>query len=187
MRAIASVLVISLAVPVTSVSAQAIMALEPGARVRMQAPQFGSHWQVGTIVTVGADTLVMVPGDRRDQYGASVTVRRDAVTRFQISQGRIRRTARGAGIGLLVGAAVGGALGTAASSGGGDNPCRDAALKCGAIGAGILGVGGLVVGTLVGTLVTGDTWSGDVSLSKPLISLMQQQDGRFALSASISF
>ena len=102
---------------------------------------------IGTVLQRDADSLVLrVAGSER-----RVAVAYPQLSGLALSRGMKSRTAKGAGIGFLVGAAVGGILGATASSdggccmgGGGPN------MILAAVGSGVLGIGGLVVGSVIG-------------------------------------
>ncbi len=84
------------------VSAQSPASLSPGSRVRLLASGMSPRPLIGTILR-GDETTVEIQGaEQKDP----VVVRRDAITRLEVSLGR-RSRGRGAGIGALVGFGIG--------------------------------------------------------------------------------
>jgi hypothetical protein len=81
--------------------------VDAGSRVRIAAPAFGKKKQVGTVVSVTRDTLVLRQGAAR----SSLPVATSDITALEISRGTYTRKAKGALWGLLIGAGAGAAIG----------------------------------------------------------------------------
>ena len=80
---------------------------DAGSRVRITAPVFGNKKQVGTVVSVTRDTLVL-------RQGAATSTRSLAtsdITALEVANGTYTRKAKGALWGLLIGAGAGAAIG----------------------------------------------------------------------------
>lgn len=138
--------------------------VDTGSRVRIAAPVFGSKKQVGTVVSLTRDTLVL----RQGASTASRSVATLDITTLEVSRGTHTRKAKGALWGLLIGAGTGAVLGyvfyqepkcQAQEFGchdfftvGPDSKGSNAAFS--AVGGGIAGA---LIGTLVGMRAT-DTW-----------------------------
>lgn len=130
-------------------SLQAQRPLEPGARVRITAPDHRPV-TVGNLVRITGDTAAIV-----DANGTLTTVVLGPSRRLELSLGRRRQVGRGAGTGFLLGAVAGAALGAASWK-----PCEPNAFLClqpenrgqaAVLGGVLLGVPGLVVGALAGS------------------------------------
>ncbi len=79
--------------------------VDAGSRVRIAAPVFGNKKQVGTVVSVTRDTLVL-------RQGAATSTRSLAtsdITALEVANGTYTRKAKGALWGLLIGAGAGAA------------------------------------------------------------------------------
>jgi hypothetical protein len=139
-----------------------IRTVDAGSRVRIAAPVFGSKKQVGTVVSVTRDTLVL----RQGATTANRSVAVSDITAMEVSKGTYSRKAKGALWGLLIGAGTGAALGYISYQE--PEPCQD--FSCfgtifgpgskggsAAWGAAAGGVLGAVVGTLVGMRPT-ESW-----------------------------
>ena len=144
---------------VCSASAQALLgqtgtSVAPGARVRVTLP----HEQPRTAVVVArtSDTLVVRWTDQAETAALPL----GGIARLELSTGRHRSVAKGAGWGALIGAGAGAILGAATYT-----PCdgfdcivtpnsRGEATAYGAAGGGALG---LIIGSLVG-LQTHEEW-----------------------------
>lgn len=166
MRFMSTLCAIALMTPVVGFSQTAAPAdtrLDVGSRVRIAAPVFGPKKQVGTIVSLTPDTLVL-------RQGASITTRPVAmsdITTVEVSRGTHTRKGKGALWGLLLGAGTGAVLGYALYE---EPKCaNDQLFGCIVIlgpnskgsNAVLSGVGGGILGALVGTLIgmrATDTW-----------------------------
>jgi hypothetical protein len=122
----------------------------PGERVRVTAPAFGLDKAVGALMESASDSIAF----RRDGDTTRVAFLRRQVTRLDVSRGFHRRTLKGAGLGLLIGAGAGGLLGLTSS-----DPGFIGRSGAAVIGAGLLGGVGLVVGTVSGAVIHHETWS----------------------------
>jgi len=83
-------------------AAQTPASLDVGSRVRLEVTGVSPRPLIGTILRLDETTLEIQGGDQEDP----VVVRRDAITKLQVSLGRQSRR-RGAGIGALVGLGIG--------------------------------------------------------------------------------
>ena len=175
MRAFAFALTASLFVPPSILSAQQPPPLEPGARVRVTAPDCGIDEQAGTLQPSRGDTLVLADGTR---------CLRSNVARFEVSQGRKSNVGKGIGYGALVGGVVGSIV--AASD---QASCTSWCVTEGSvafIGAIIFAVPGAFVGGIVGAFVKTERWE-EVPLDRLRVSFAPQRDGRFVLMMSVGF
>ncbi len=190
----ATILVAILAfVPLVSATDQ--VPVRPGERVRVTGHFFCQPFNsncvrglpqryVGTFVTWEADTLVVQ--SNRDTLAVPV----DFVTRLDVSRGRKTNTAKGAGIGFLLGGLVGAVIVYASyeecvpqglfSCIGPNYGPGTYALMGGVIG----GFGGLVAGALIGSAIKTDRWQ-EVPLDELRVSFGPQRDGRFGFGASV--
>ena len=111
MRFTRALCAVALLAPVSGFSQLAppdsVAVVEAGSRVRITAPVFGKKKEVGTVVSVMRDTLVI-------RQGAATTSRSLAtleITALEVSKGTYTRKAKGALWGLLIGAGAGAAIG----------------------------------------------------------------------------
>ena len=168
--------------------------ISPGTRVRIKAPSIAEHRVIGTVVTIGADTLTL----RTKRQVAPLAIPFASVTEFEVTRGKKRNVGKGAVIGVIVGGLSGAIIGY---STGDDPPGRfsptsgtpsyigDIRLtkKQQAMVLGILGsLGGLGWGALIGALKTTDRWE-KASLDRLRVGLVPQRRGGLALSTSFSF
>ena len=138
-----------------------VIRVDTGSRVRIAAPVFGPERQVGTVVSLTHDTLVL----REGANTAFHPVATSQIVSLEISSGTHTRKAKGALWGLLIGAGSGAILGYTLYR---EPECRDG-FGCAtlfglgskannavssAVGGGLLGV---LAGTLFGMLPT-ETW-----------------------------
>jgi hypothetical protein len=142
-----------LAAPCIGATAQT-PTLPPGARVRVTAPAYGSARQVGTVLALRGDTLVLQTAANPD----TLLLPWSGVTGLEVSRGRRRQVREGIGFGFLAGAAFGMLIGLAD----GDDPpdsfiafsAGEKALFAGAVLGGI----GAVVGGVLGAASPTDRW-----------------------------
>ncbi len=169
--------------PRSTVTAQLLVPLQPGDRVRITAPDVFPIVDPVTVVAVEADTLVVQHDPR------TWRVPRRAITRLEVSLGRKSNAGRGAKIGALVlgipGVITGLAISeicivmcTQLSSG---ERVQLAALL-GAIGAGT----GALIGAVIGSAIRPERWV-DLPLDQLRVTFAPQRDGRFALGLSVGF
>ncbi len=157
MRFISTLCAVALMTPVVGISQMAPPEqpqVDAGSRVRIAAPVFGSRKQVGTIVSVTRDTLVL-------RHGASLTTQSLAtsdITALEVSSGTHSRKAKGALWGMFLGAGTGAVLGYALYE---PPKCQTDGFGCFALDIGpdskgtnavASGVLGGVLGALVGAL-----------------------------------
>ena len=83
--------------------------VDAGSRVRIAAPVFGTEKQVGMVVSVTRDTLVL----RRGANLSTQSVATSDITALEVSKGTYTRKGKGALWGLLIGAGTGAVLGYA--------------------------------------------------------------------------
>ena len=149
--------------------------VEPGARVRVTAPDLGINKAIGVFEAVEGGTLVV----------GTLRLPLASVTRLEVHRGQKSRVGRGALIGAAVGAGSGAIIGAIAFSG----SCIDNPDGCPAAGAAIgaifLGLPGLLVGTVVGALSKTDRWEA-VPLDRIRVSFTPLGNGGFALLASVT-
>jgi hypothetical protein len=84
-----------------------VIRVDTGSRVRIAAPIFGPKKQVGTVVSLTRDTLVLRPGATT----ALQSVAKSDITALEVSWGKHTQKAKGALWGLLIGAGGGAILG----------------------------------------------------------------------------
>jgi hypothetical protein len=151
--------------------------LEPGARVRVTAPNLGVEKQQATFRALRGDTLVVTAD-------STVYCPLGHVERLDVYQGRTSHPWRGAAIGAAVGGTAGFITGVALGGG-----CIDSNCFTGAQVGGILAVAGGVVGGLiglgVGSAIKTDRWD-EVPLDQFRVSFVPRPDG-LALSMSVAF
>jgi hypothetical protein len=160
----------------TKVSAQDIVPLAPGQRVRVTAPTISSTRIVGAYTHGEADTLVIA------SHGRTWRFPRSSVTALDVGRGQKSNVGKGALYGSLLGAGIG-ALALGSSS-----LCADleAAGTCTVVGAGGGAVGGLLVGAIVGALIKTERWE-EVPLDRLHLTFMHWDDRSFLFATSISF
>jgi hypothetical protein len=148
---------------ISQVSQPEVIRVDAGSRVRIAAPVFGPDKQVGTVVSLTRDTLVL-------RHGANTAFRPVAtseITALEVSSGTHTRQAKGALWGLVIGAGSGAILGYTLYK---EPKCRDEGFGCiiligpdskgsnaafSAVGGGLLG---MLIGTLFGMQAT-ETWA----------------------------
>ena len=146
--------------------------VEPGARVRVTAPDLGINKYTGVLEGVVGDTLAV----------DTLRLPLASVTRFEVHRGRKSRVGRGALIGAAVGVGSGAILGAVALSGYcAPDPCP---VEAAAYGALYLVLPGLLVGTVVGALSKTDRWEA-VPLDRIRVSLTSSGNGRLTILVSL--
>lgn len=165
MRFMSTLCAVLLMTPVTGfsqMSAPGEILVDTGSRVRIAAPVFGPKKQVGTVVALTRDTLVL----RQGASTASRSVATSDISALEVSRGTHTRKAKGALWGLLIGAGSGAVLGYVFYQ---QPKCQNQAFGCGIIigpdskgsNAAFSAVGGGIAGALIGTLVgmrATETW-----------------------------
>ena len=150
--------------------------LEPGARVRVTAPDLGIEKQQATFQALRGDTLAVTADS-----GMALSL--SSVTRLDVYRGReswgwwkgsLVGFFGGAGLGLLVGVGVD----CYETLDLGEEVCAGLGA---AIGAGV----GLLVGTAAGVLIKTDRWE-EIPLDQIRVSLLPRRDG-FHLGISVAF
>jgi len=140
--------------------------VDAGSRVRIAAPVFGTNKQVGTVVSVTRDTLVL----RRGANLTAQSVATSDITALDVPKGTYTRKGKGALWGLLIGAGTGAVLGYTLYK---EPKCNDPQQLFGCnftiVGpdskgsnAAYSGVAGGIVGAVIGTLVgmgSRDAWA----------------------------
>ena len=149
--------------------------VEPGARVRVTAPDLGINKYTGVLEGVVGDTLAV----------DTLRLPLASVTRFEVHSGRKSRVGRGALIGAAIGVGSGAVLGAIVESEScglfGGEPCPVEGAAKGAI---ILGGLGALVGTVVGALTKTDRWEA-VPLGRIRVTFTPVRNGRLAILASV--
>jgi hypothetical protein len=163
MRFMPTLCAVALMAPVPALSQgsppDSVRVVDAGSRVRIAAPVFGPKKQVGMVVSVTRDTLVL----RQGAATANRSVAVSDITALEVSKGTHTRKAKGSLWGLLIGAGTGAVLGYVTYK-----PCQG--LSClgnifgpsskggsAAWGAAAGGVLGAAVGALVGMSAT-ESW-----------------------------
>jgi hypothetical protein len=100
----ATILLPTLARPLAAQGSLALAEVQPGARVRVEAPGIVAGRYVGTVLARSADTLTL-----GNPSGAPVALPLGAIRSLEISRGKSRTT--GAVRGMMWGAPIGAALG----------------------------------------------------------------------------
>ncbi len=176
-------------------SAQKRPKLTLGQRVRVTTAPAGATSEVGTLVSLSRDTIVLEVLSRTKRLGFdwAVDTGRTAVpvavvTSLEVSVGRENRAGTGFLIGAVAGALIGGAaLPAAASAIGGGTTSTGLGEVAGGIALGALVGGG--VGALVGLTSERERWE-PVPLEQlhgVQIGLMHGPGGRLGLGASVTF
>ena len=165
MRFMSTLCAVVLITPVAGLSQMSqpdIIQVDTGSRVRIAAPVFGPKKQVGTVVSLTRDTLVL-------RQGASTSlqsVAKSDITALEVSSGNHTHKAKGALWGLLIGAGGGAILGYAFYKA---PTCQSQVFGCitlfgpdskgsnAAFSAVAGGVFGILAGTLFGMRAT-ETW-----------------------------
>jgi hypothetical protein len=164
--------------------------VEPGARVRVTAPDLGINKDTGVLEGVVGETLVVsfeLPPTRTEAatLGQPLRIGLASVTNFEVHRGRKSRVGRSALIGTAVGVGGGALLGAAAFYGScffeGSDPCPVGGAL---MGAGLLVLPGLLVGTVVGVLTKTDRWEA-VPLGRIRVTFTPVRNGRLAILASV--
>ena len=127
----------------------------PDARVRLIAIG-AERWVIGTLLAPPGDTVKLLEADSREIHAVATA----GLTRFEVSRGRRRQTARGAWIGLATGGIAGAVLGAATYEDCdaclGPDPGEAGSAILGSVLGGLFGLG---IGALVGSAFTGERWS----------------------------
>jgi hypothetical protein len=155
--------------------------MQPGARVRIQAPGIVAGRYVGTVLTRGADTVELgAPGT------APIKVPFSRITSIEVSRGSSR--ALGAVRGVAWGAPIGLVIGVVAAAGTDDDPyCFDTCSTSGSYKAGIVAastLGGALWGAGIGAIVGRERWERfDISPR----SSFDLRNGRANLGVALAF
>ncbi len=167
-------LVTALAVaPLTSSAAQEQPPLESGERVRVTAPVVVACHGTGVFVAVSEETLTV-----RGTYG-TVTCPLGSVTTIEVQRGRKSSAAKGATVGLLLGAGLGALIGATMDCWG----CHPGPVQALQVGLFVGGIG-TGIGAVIGSAFTGERWE-EVPLDQLRVSFAPQRDGRFGLGLSV--
>jgi hypothetical protein len=160
MRFISTLCAVALVTPIIGIS-QTVppeeVRADAGSRVRIAAPVFGTKKQIGMVVSVTRDTLVL----RRGANLTTQSVATSDITALEVSKGTYTRKGKGALWGLLIGAGTGAVLGYVLYK---EPKCNDPQQLFGCnftifgpdskgSNAAYSGVAGGIVGAVIGTLV----------------------------------
>lgn len=166
MRVLSTFCAVLLVTPVAGISQMPqsdVIRVDAGSRVRIAAPVFGPEKRVGTVVSLSRDTLML----RQGANTAFQPVATSEITGLEVSSGTHTRKAKGALLGLLIGAGSGAILGYTLYK---EPKCRNEGFGCfdligpdskgtnavfSAVGGGLLG---MLAGTLFGMHET-ETWA----------------------------
>ena len=162
MRFLSTLCAVVLMTPVPGMSQTDVIQVDAGSRVRIAAPVFGPKKQVGTVVSLSRDTLIL----RQGANTAFHPVATSEITALEVSAGTHTHKAKGALWGLLIGAGSGAILGYTLYK---EPRCRNEGFACldifgpdsKATNAALSAVGGGLLGTLAGTLfgmLPTETW-----------------------------
>ena len=166
----------ALSSPSTAAWGQEQIAIAPGQRVRVTAPELGVDRQVAEFEALDGGLLTL-KADSTLQYPLS------AVTRLELYAGQRSHFWRGVGTGFVGGYAVGFLTWVVAIG-----YCYPGAstLSCAAVlGGGMGAIAGTFIGALVGLAVRTDKWE-EVSLDGVRLQIMTSQDG-LGIAVSVRF
>lgn len=181
--------VLLLVVLASTASAQAARGLpsevQPGARVRVVSPATGTI--TGRVTTVQGDEFLVA----RDRLADTVRLSANQVSSLELSTGSHKRRWRGAGYGLLGGAALGAVIGAATYT---KPACSGDAYFCdlgqgfdAAFGAAVFGAIGAVTGALIGAGRV-DDWTPLSLRDRTSLELrVPRPAGRLSIGASLRF
>jgi hypothetical protein len=155
--------------------------VQPGARVRVQAPGIVAGRYVGTVLTRTADTVELgAPGT------APLKVPFARITSIEVSRGSSRLL--GAGRGIAWGAPIGLVIGVIAAAGTESDPyCFDSCSTSGSDKAAIVTagtVGGAFWGAVIGAIVGRERWE---RFDMTPQSSFNYRDGRTHFGAAVRF
>lgn len=177
------------------IAAAQVGAVSPGARVRVTAPSQNLDKQVGALLAVRSDTLVIEQTSNAMVKGRVVpavdTLRVTAaeLARLEVSAGRRSNVDKGVVKGLWIGGLIGTALGTAVAADGG------VAFYCGGadcIAQGAMGgaVWGVLIGLVAGAMTSRDDWrpvQWEPARADPAVTVAARFVGGPAVAVSIAF
>ena len=169
-----ALVVLALAPVATLVAQEPGPPLEPGARVRVTAPDLGIEKQQATFQALRGDRLVVM-ADSTMYYALG------SITRFDVYRGRKSHWKTGLAVGAVLGAIAGGAAGYASEA------IRYESDFAAPVALGAL-AGAAVVGALgagVGATMKTDRWE-EVPLDQLRVSVVPRRDG-VALGISVAF
>ncbi len=173
MRAVICLLSVPLVALSSSVTAQ-VPSLEPGARVRVWAPELGIEKRSATFQALRGDTLTAVAD-------STMYCPLTSVTRLDVYRGRGGHARTGAAIGIGAGAVIGAVTAVIV--------CENAwcTVDGGVVmaGAGIGVLAGGLFGAGVGALIKTDRWE-EVPLDQLRVSMVPGSEGA-ALQVSVAF
>jgi hypothetical protein len=183
MRAAASILSLSVMVPLASLSAQTQPPIERGARVRIIATDCRLYRQSAEFEALRGDELIVVTD-------STVRCPLSSVGRLEVRSGQRGRTGFGAIIGGLAGVVTGSVIGGhAAARCEEDRDPLSQSNWCGmlTLTGGLAGLaGGAAIGAVVGSLMKTDRWV-EVPLDQVTASLVWKRGNRLGIGMSLEF
>lgn len=165
------------------VAQQAKLPIEPGQRVRVEAPTLFEGWRVGQLARVEHDTLFLLvkTSVRYGRQDVPEPVPFSALSRVQLRERRKSHAGKGAWIGALSGGVAGLITGAVASKDVGADDFADPETIIGLF-FGVGAVGGGIIGLGVGLAVRTDVWQ-DVPLRPPTVTA--RRDGSVGIGLSL--
>lgn len=153
-------------------------AFATGARVRISAPGNAEGRITGTVVSAGADTLVIRP-----DAGGSLAVPLSSSLRIEASLGRRTKASKGAAYGFLLGTLAMGIPFAAADPFVGEGVGMGEYIGLGAVYA---GVPCALIGALIGRSISSEQWH-SVPVDRIRLGIAPQRQGSPLLCASFRF
>jgi hypothetical protein len=132
--------------------------IAPGSRVRLVSPVFGDQRQTGIVASSTTDTLVFRAAARD---ATPIAIATPNIARIEVATGTHSRKAKGALVGLLIGAGAGALIGAATYKK--PKPCgclfafEDTRGSDAAIAGFLGGIVGAITGAIIGSRQT-DSW-----------------------------
>lgn len=151
--------------------------VQPGDRVRLQAPRISSSALVGTVTDLQRDTLALLGA-----AGSTIAIPTADLERIAVSQGRKSNVL----LGLLIGAGVGVASSVGVTiwvCNADDDGCTSGQVVGGVLGLTAVGAG---LGAGIGALIRTERWKeATIPAAPPPVSLGLARDGSMRLTISL--